>query len=88
MISLPIKILAAAIALVFVLAAAADAKPRKQRPHAAARTVVTVHPQERGANLFPPGPIFYGNEYLGQDPDPFIRLQIWRDLGARFGGDP
>jgi hypothetical protein len=47
---------------------------------------VTVHPLYRGANLFPPGPIYYANEYLGDDPDPFIRLQIWRDLGAHFGG--
>jgi hypothetical protein len=88
MTSFPIGILASAIALVFVLASVADAKTRKPKKQVGARTVVTVHPQERGANLFPPGPIFYGNEYLGQDPDPFIRLQIWRDLGAHFGGDP
>ncbi len=28
------------------------------------------------------------NDYLGNDPDPFIRLMIQRDLGARYGGGP
>jgi hypothetical protein len=86
--ALAVRILASAIALGFVLASAADAKSRKPRKQAGARTVVTVYPQEWGAKLFPPGPIFYTNEYLGQDPDPFIRQQIWRDLGAHFGGGP
>ncbi len=85
---LPVRILGSAVALVFVLTSVADAKSRKQRQHPGARTVVTVYPQDRGASLFPPGPIFYGNEYLGEDPDPFIRQQIWRDLGAHFGGGP
>ena len=79
---------ASAVALVFVLASAADAKSRKNKKPAGAPTVVTVYPAQWGANLFPPGPIFYTNEYLGQDPDPFIRQQIWRDLGAHFGGGP
>ena len=41
----------------------------------------------RGANLFPVGPIYHGQDYLGDDPDPFIRSQIYRDLGARYGGE-
>ena len=85
MTSLP-RIMAAAIALVFVLAAAADAKPRRDRQQAGTRTVVTVHPQYRGTNLFPAGPVYYGTEYLGDDPDPFIRQQLLRDLTAHFGG--
>ena len=44
-----------------------------------------VRPRERGTNLFPPGPVMYGSEYLGDDPDPFIRSQILRDAGVRFG---
>jgi len=40
----------------------------------------------RGANLFQCGPLYNGNDYLGTDPDPFIRLMIQRDLGARYGG--
>jgi hypothetical protein len=40
-----------------------------------------------GANVFPTGPLYFGNTYLGDDPDPNIRFQLWRDLGARFGGE-
>jgi len=83
-----VTVLACAIAVVVALVSTADAKPRKPKKQGGARTVVTVYPREWGANLFPPGPIFYTNEYLGQDPDPFIRQQIWRDLGAHFGGGP
>jgi len=89
MISLPARIAASALGLAFIVASPADAaKPRKHRQPAAAAppTVVTVYPREWGANLFPPGPIYYSNEYLGEDPDPFIRSQIWRDLDAHFGG--
>jgi hypothetical protein len=83
---LPFRILAAAAALAYVLAGAADAKPRKSRQKVTAPTVVTVHAQYRGANLFPAGPVYYGTEYLGDDPDPFIRQQLLRDLTAHFGG--
>ena len=70
-----------------LFATSADAaQSRKHRRHAAAPTTVTVTPLQRGTNLFPAGPIYYAGEYLGTDPDPFIRLQIQRDLGAHFGG--
>ena len=77
-----------AMAFAIVLASSADAaSARKHRQQAAAPTKVTVDSQYRGANLFPPGPIYYGIKYLGDDPDPFIRLQLWRDLGAPMGGN-
>ena len=41
----------------------------------------------RGANLFRCGPIYNSNDYLGDDPDPFIRLMIQRDLGIKYGGE-
>jgi len=85
MTSLPVTIIVTALGLA-VLASSADAKARKHRHHVVAPPVVVVRPIDRGANLFPPGPIIYLNEYLGDDPDPFIRLQIWRDLGAHFEG--
>ena len=34
------------------------------------------------------GPLYNGQDYLGDDPDPFIRFSINRDLGARYGGEP
>jgi hypothetical protein len=90
MTSFPLRVFTCALGLGLLLESAADAaQAKKQRKRVAAPTAVTVYPSNpyyRGANLFPAGPIFYGNEYLGDDPDPFIRLQIWRDLGAHFGG--
>jgi hypothetical protein len=44
-------------------------------------------PATRGLNLFPAGPIYHARDYLGDDPDPFIRSQILRDLGTHYGGD-
>jgi len=88
MISFPVKMLVAAIGLAFLVTTPADAQSRKQRkPAAAAATGITVNPHYRGAHLFPPGPVMYGSDYLGDDPDPFIRQQILRDLGAHFGGN-
>ena len=91
MASLAVKLMVSAIGLAFVLAAAAPAdaaKARKHKKHVAAHaTKVVVNPRYRGTNLFPAGPVYNGNDYLGDDPDPFIRLQILRDLGAHYGGE-
>jgi hypothetical protein len=40
----------------------------------------------RGSHLFHCGPLYNANDYLGNDPDPFIRLMIQRDLGIKYGG--
>ena len=70
-----------------VAAASADAaKARKHRKHAVA-PIASANPGYRGLNLFPAGPIYHARDYLGDDPDPFIRSQILRDLGAHYGGN-
>ena len=83
-----LSILALGLALVMLASTAeAAAKTKRQpsaRPHAPAGTAVPC----RGGNLFPCGPIYSGNDYLGTDPDPFIRLMIQRDLGVKYGGSP
>ena len=64
------------------------AKARKHKKHVTARAAtVTVNSRYRGTNLFPAGPIYNGTDYLGDDPDPIIRFQILRDLGAHYGGE-
>jgi hypothetical protein len=88
MTSLSVKALICALALGVLAATPADAAKRKARKHvraAAPHTSVEVS-RYRGANLFPPGPVYFGNDYLGDDPDPFIRLQLLRDLGSHYGG--
>ncbi len=90
MTSLSIKMLVSAVGLAVVLASPADAaKARKHRKHVTFHTApVMVNVRYRGTNLFPAGPVmFNGGEYLGDDPDPFIRSQLLRDLGAHFGGN-
>jgi hypothetical protein len=86
-----LTVLATAAAVLFVLPADAATKHKK---HAAKHDTQMVRvareaaPAHRGTNLFPAGPLYYnGDLYLGDDPDPFIRSQIWRDVGSRFGGD-
>jgi hypothetical protein len=70
-------------------ASSADAGNKVKHSHAGMpRTVVAGAAQHcRGANLFHCGPIYNSNDYLGDDPDPFIRLMIQRDLGIKYGGE-
>jgi hypothetical protein len=89
MASLAVKLMVSAIGLAFVLAAApADAaKARKHKKHGTAHAAVRVQTGYWGTNLVPAGPIYNGNDYLGDDPDPNIRFQIKRDLGVHYGGN-
>ena len=32
------------------------------------------------------GPLYNGQDYLGDDPDPNIRAYLLRDLNSRYGG--
>ena len=92
MASLPLKLIGSigVLALLLVAAMPADAaKARKHKKPVAARTVtVNAKSTDRGRNLFPAGPVYNANDYLGDDPDPFIRLQLQRDIGAHYGGEP
>jgi hypothetical protein len=82
--------LMALIAAFAVIAASANAT--KKHSHAKQKATGAAHPMTVqgkywGVDKFPAGPLYYnGGEYLGDDPDPNIRFQLWRDLGAHFGG--
>jgi hypothetical protein len=69
-------------AMLTASAAAGTKKPKPAAPQASAGNSAPC----RGANLFYCGPIYNSTDYLGTDPDPFIRAQIQRDLGAKYGG--
>ena len=81
------KLILLAIGFAFVLAAttADAASVRKHRTQAQTATVFG-NSRYRGTNLFPAGPIYNGPDYIGDDPDPFIRLVLKRDLSGRYGG--
>ena len=91
MASLAVKLTISAIGLAFVVAVAmpADAaKARKHKKHVAAPAAkVTAKSRYWGTDKFPAGPVYNGNDYLGDDPDPNIRFQLLRDFGAHYGGE-
>ncbi len=85
-------ILATAAAVLVTLPAAAETA--KHKKHTARHKTHVVRlarqasPAQWGGNLFPTGPIYYnGGLYMGTDPDPFIRFQLWRDVSGRLGAD-
>jgi hypothetical protein len=81
------KLIQLAIGLAFVLTAttadAANVRKHRRQAHTAA---VVDNSRYRGTNLFPAGPVYNGPDYIGDDPDPFIRLMLKRDLSGRYGG--
>jgi hypothetical protein len=80
-----VGVLVGVVGLAVMLAAnAAAAAAKKQKP--AAPQMANSGALCRGANLFYCGPIYNSNDYLGTDPDPFIRSMIQRDLGTKYGG--
>jgi hypothetical protein len=84
-----VKLLVGLLGLAVILATSAEAATKTKRPKPSApQASLGSSVPCRGANLFHCGPITNGNDYLGNDPDPFIRLMIQRDLGAKYGGSP
>jgi hypothetical protein len=75
------------LAVMQASSAAAAGKAKRVQVRPGTTTVADAAPRCRGANLFHCGPLYNGNDYLGNDPDPFIRLMIQRDLGAKYGGE-
>jgi hypothetical protein len=87
--SLLLKFLAAGLSAAFVMATPADAaNSRKHKKVATTTKLVRNDPLHRGTNLVPAGPLYFGDVYLGDDPDPNIRFQLLRDISGRLGGDP
>src|SRR5207237_983817 len=92
-----IWIFSAAVILALCLAAPAEAanagKHKKPVTGATAhamkhrRTTAVVQPAFRYQGGVSAGPLYNGQDYLGNDPDPNIRSQILRDLGGRYGGN-
>lgn len=77
--------LAAGVALALP-ASAQQAKEPKQKKQVTAQAPQRPNSAYRGTDQVQAGPLYYQGYYLGDDPDPAIRLQIMRDLGARFPG--
>jgi len=77
----PLTPVLSAIVLTVLLASPAEAaKARKHGPHVAANAQTVSYQRD-------PNSVWYGNEYLGTDPDPRIRHELLRDLAAHFGSN-
>jgi len=82
---LPVSKLALAAALALALSACASLGPAPPPAAEVASTSAYSIPY-RGTEKFRAGPLYNGADYLGDDPDPFIRSQIYRDMGQRYPG--
>lgn len=86
--SLTVKLLVGVIAFAFIVPAQAETVRKiKHKRVAAVHALAQAPTLERGTNKFRAGPIYDGRTYLGDDPDPFIRSQLARDVNAVYGGN-
>jgi hypothetical protein len=85
-------VLATAAAVLVVLPVHAETAIHKKHAVKYSKTHIVrvagqAAPAHYGLDKFPAGPLYYnGDVYMGDDPDPFIRSQLWRDVSGRFGG--
>ena len=81
--------LTAAIGLAFALASPAEAAKKKKRHLHSGYAAHAMSPGGSTAEFqggVMKGPLYNGQDYLGDDPDPNIRSYILRDLNSRYGG--
>jgi hypothetical protein len=82
MTKLPITLLVSAIGIALLAASPAEAAKRKHHSAAAPKQYMQAAEAPQRSQS-----VYYGDKYLGSDPDPRIRYELRRDLGAAFGGD-
>jgi hypothetical protein len=88
--SLTLKLLAGVVAFAFIIPAQAETVRKHKRVaavHANVHAMAQAPLKYRGTDKFPAGPIYNSRTYLGDDPDPFIRSQLARDVNAVYGGN-
>jgi hypothetical protein len=83
--SVALIVSAAGLALV---ASPAEAAQKKHRYHSSAAANAMVPGGTAGTfqGGVLRGPLYNGQDYLGDDPDPNIRAYLLRDLSGRYGG--
>jgi hypothetical protein len=85
--TLSVALIVSAVGLA-VLASPADAAKKKYRHHSG-HAANAMMPGGTTANFqggVLAGPLYNGQDYLGDDPDPNIRSYLLRDLSGRYGG--
>jgi hypothetical protein len=90
-----LSIMVSAIGLAFVLASPAEATKVGKQKKSAATAHAVKHRQT--AQAVPAaeisyqggvrrGPLYNGQDYLGDDPDPSVRAFLIKNLSGRYGG--
>lgn len=74
-----------AVAFSLCLALPAEAAKKKKRSTAPGAYSMS-YAAGPGTWGYGSGPVYNGQDYIGQDPDPGIRAYILKDLGIRYGG--
>jgi hypothetical protein len=72
-----------------VVASPAEAAKKKHRHYHSGVAANAMAPGGTTANFqggVLAGPLYNGQDYLGDDPDPNVRAYLLRDLGSRYGG--
>lgn len=81
-----LRFIVALTAAGFIVAVATTAEAAKARKHRT--TAAPVHHQQAMKPVAPQTQtVSYGDRVLGADPDPRIRYELLRDLGAAFGAN-
>jgi hypothetical protein len=83
------RIALCAAALGVLLAAPAEAaKAGKHKSTSAAKPAAgKQHARPPAVRAAGPNDVYFQGQYIGSDPDPRVRFELYRDLGRFFGGD-
>ena len=92
--SLSMTLVASAVGLAFVLASPAEAAKEGKQKKSTATAHVMKHRQTAEAVSADTGyqggvrrgPLYNGQDYLGDDPDPNVRAYLIKNLSGRYGG--
>src|SRR4051794_16567216 len=83
-----VTLIVCAVGLAFVAVSPAEAA-KKKRHHHSGYAASAMSPGGTAATYqggVMAGPLYNGQDYLGDDPDPNIRSYLLRDLTGRYGG--
>jgi hypothetical protein len=87
--TLSVTLIVCAVGLAFAAASPAEAAKKKRHSNYSGYGASAMVPGGTTATYqggVLAGPLYNGQDYLGDDPDPNIRSYLLRDLSGRYGG--
>jgi hypothetical protein len=85
--TLPIALIVSAVGVAFVSASPAEAAKKKYRHHSgiSANAMAPGGTTATYRSGVMTGPLYNGQDYLGDDPDPNVRAFLIKNLSGRYG---